>query len=137
MHHDTHIFLEDPWTHWPDKQDEIIRKVPIALGVSELAHLELKTLWSHSDLKRFFFNCSRSGVQYYNLKQKRKQNLQQNIRLFSVSKFCVAAVAVFQICVLFWILILNSQKPNNNFCAGTPPSEPRTDNPYHCRNGFR
>ena len=20
MHHDTHIFLEDPWTHWPDKQ---------------------------------------------------------------------------------------------------------------------
>ena len=42
MHHDTHIFLEDPWTHWPDKQDELIRKAPIALGVSELAHLELK-----------------------------------------------------------------------------------------------
>ena len=42
MHHDTHIFLEDPWTHWPDKQDELIRKAPIALGMSELAHLELK-----------------------------------------------------------------------------------------------
>ena len=42
MHHDTHIFLEDPWTHWPDKQDELIRKAPLALGVSEFAHLELE-----------------------------------------------------------------------------------------------
>ena len=27
-------------------------------------------------------------------------------------------VSEIQICVLFWILILNSQKSNNNFCAG-------------------
>ena len=26
-------------------------------------------------------------------------------------------------CVLFWILILNSQMSNNNFCAGSPPKQ--------------
>ena len=77
----THVFLEDPWIHWPDKQDELIWKAPIALGVSELAHLELKLCGPISDLKRMSNNCSRSGVQITMLrytKLKFQNTIEQN-----------------------------------------------------------
>ena len=36
---DTHIFLEDPWTHWPAGQGKLNRKAKIALGEAEAAEL--------------------------------------------------------------------------------------------------
>ena len=38
MHHDTHIFLEDPWSHWPTGKGKLNRKAQVALGEAELAH---------------------------------------------------------------------------------------------------
>ena len=35
---DTHIFLEDPWSHCPTGQGKLNRKAQIALGEAELAH---------------------------------------------------------------------------------------------------
>ena len=35
---DTHIFLEDPWSHRPTGQRKLNRKAQIALGETELAH---------------------------------------------------------------------------------------------------
>ena len=70
---DTHIFLEDPWSHCPTGQGKLNRKAQIALGETELAHrhtnfsklidfafpkrIAVKSIWA------LFYNCSCSGVQ--------------------------------------------------------------------------
>ena len=139
MHHDTHIILEDPWTHWPDKQDEIIKKAPIALGVSALAHLELELCGPILIWNAFFiivvaqvYKLQCSGVQQFT-RLNIFDALDSPKNRVGVEFWPVSA---FQICVLFWILILNSQKSNNSFCAGSPLSESRTGNPYLCGNGI-
>ena len=35
---DTHIFLGDPWSHWPTGQGKLNRKAQVALGEAEVAH---------------------------------------------------------------------------------------------------
>ena len=52
---DAHIFLEDPWIHWPNKQGKLNRKAPIALGEAELAY-------RHSNSSKFIDFC---GPQKY------------------------------------------------------------------------
>ena len=67
MQDDTNIFLDDPWTHWLDKQDGSIRKAPIALGISE--HIISSKLcrfcrWNFDN------NYGRSGVQLCSFKNR-------------------------------------------------------------------
>ena len=40
---DTHIFLEDPWSHWPTGQGKLNRKAQIALGETERAHRDFNS----------------------------------------------------------------------------------------------
>ena len=130
-HDDTHVFFEDPWTHWHNKQGKSNKKAPLALGETELAHRHTNfsklidfVFPKRIAVKSFsalFYNCSSSGVQVTMTPRGWIKCLKYLNRLHGPA----GAISV-------WLYPF--KKSRDNFCSGTPPSETRTDNPYLCRN---